>query len=409
MSNKKGKEGFHIGDLSKSVTREDVLRYRADSYRIEKIDEDGKIIIKATEVVSNKMIEGRKKYDFPEVNIIVWIIDKSDGIARKADCSATIIDIPPNCFANNKDLKGIIIPETVQTIRSHAFSGSGITNLNIPENVTQIETEAFAECEELANVEFNEGLTTIGIAAFRDCIRLSFRSSKFIPKSVKSIGAKAFEGCEKIYDVDLSENDTTIKTGCFANCNKLKNIFFPYNIKKIPERCCKDCSDLKSTNLGELQQLETIDESAFERCRLLSITKWPETISAIKKKAFRGCTGLSGDVHFNENISVGIEAFYGCPNIRIHYRPKDAEKIVVSKVTIDLPEGILPYIYISDHYLVDTNDLLQIAFKIQKGMKDNQPITREYYAIIDRRFILNYKEMEALFKSIENANGVYKE
>ena len=205
---------------------------------------------------------------------------------------------------------------------------------------------------------------------------MSFRSSKFIPKSVKSIGAKAFEGCDNIYDVDLSENDTTIKTGCFANCNRLKNIFFPYNIKKIPERCCKDCSNLESTNLEKLQQLETIGESAFEGCRLLSITKWPEEINTIKKMAFQGCTSLSGHVSFNEGISIGIGAFFECPNINIDHINNENEPIhVPTNKKINLPRGIIPYINIHDRPITRA-DLISIAFKTLKRIDgDGKPIT----------------------------------
>ena len=52
--------------------------------------------------------------------------------------------------------KSTIIPNTVTSIGSSAFSGcTGLTSVTIPNSVTSIESSAFSDCTELKNVTFN--------------------------------------------------------------------------------------------------------------------------------------------------------------------------------------------------------------------------------------------------------------
>ena len=58
--------------------------------------------------------------------------------------------------------------------------------------VRSIDMFAFVDCINLTNIVIPEGVTDIGISAFKGCSRLT---SIVLPKSIKNIHYRAFEGC----------------------------------------------------------------------------------------------------------------------------------------------------------------------------------------------------------------------
>ena len=72
------------------------------------------------------------------------------------------------------------------------LNGSEITNLVIPNDITEIKKYAFINCDGLASMSIPNSVTSIGERAFMNCVRLS---SVSIPNSVTSIGEWAFNSC----------------------------------------------------------------------------------------------------------------------------------------------------------------------------------------------------------------------
>ncbi len=75
----------------------------------------------------------------------------------------TVEGIGADAFKNNKELKGIEIPETVSSyIEWGAFEGcDNLTDINIPQNVMKIEDMTFADCTS-ENIKLPEKLQEIG-------------------------------------------------------------------------------------------------------------------------------------------------------------------------------------------------------------------------------------------------------
>lgn len=108
------------------------------------------------------------------------------------------------CFSGNgtfescRNLRKIRLPNGIQCIGPYAFANTGLTEINIPASVWEIERSAFHRCHQLSNVSLNEGLNTIGNYAFEDCDMLC---SITIPKSVTTIGGDAFNRCHSDFTV----------------------------------------------------------------------------------------------------------------------------------------------------------------------------------------------------------------
>jgi beta-lactamase regulating signal transducer with metallopeptidase domain len=126
-----------------------------------------------------------------------------------------------------------IIPNSVTEIADNAFANCAeLTNIKIPDNVTKIGKNAFAECGNLQEVILPEGVTEIGIGAFSTCGSLS---SVSLPESVIYIRDYAFGYCGRLTQINLStavmENGLGVDsfTGCFSLNKNIKDAIMEKN------------------------------------------------------------------------------------------------------------------------------------------------------------------------------------
>ena len=115
-----------------------------------------------------------------------------------------ITALPTQAFYNSKNVKNLILPNTLATIGEEMFYQSKLKTVVIPANVTTIGGSAFKNCSSLATVTFEQGsqLKTIAggyfsggssyYGAFSNCTALT---SIEIPASVETIEATAFLIC----------------------------------------------------------------------------------------------------------------------------------------------------------------------------------------------------------------------
>lgn len=98
------------------------------------------------------------------------------------------------------NLTNIRMPNTLKTIGSHAFESCGFTQIEIPNGVTDIESDVFYYCT---------GLTSVAI-----------------PNSVKSIGEGAFNYCSGLTNVTIGSGVTNIGYSAFNGCSGLTSMTF---------------------------------------------------------------------------------------------------------------------------------------------------------------------------------------
>lgn len=95
--------------------------------------------------------------------------------------------------------KNISIPTDVKYIGENAFyhCGLDLESVTIPANVTEIRNYAFCDCFNLKTVTFapNSKCKIIGNYAFTHCLKLTEIN---LPNSITQIGIQAFEGCTEL-------------------------------------------------------------------------------------------------------------------------------------------------------------------------------------------------------------------
>ena len=91
---------------------------------------------------------------------------KSGGTAYYENYRCPANTIGNYAFYNCKSLNNIIIPESVTKINTNAFANSGLPGVVIPENIISIGEDAFAYCNNLATVTIGSKMKTLSKGSF---------------------------------------------------------------------------------------------------------------------------------------------------------------------------------------------------------------------------------------------------
>lgn len=105
-----------------------------------------------------------------------------------------------------------IIPDGVTVIGENSFAFSEISDVEMPDSVTEIGQGAFQCCFELTAVRIGNGVRNIGKFSFDGCNGLS---TVIISPSVKKIDAYAFFNCSNLISVVIPDSVTEIDGTAF--------------------------------------------------------------------------------------------------------------------------------------------------------------------------------------------------
>lgn len=109
--------------------------------------------------------------------------------------------------------------------------------------VVGIMWNAFENCKQIKSVVIPNSVTTIGGYAFKYCFSLE---SVVIPNSVTRIKESAFYNCTSLKSVTIPDSVTMIERYTFANCIALTNIVIPDSVTVFYEYAFDTCSSLTS-------------------------------------------------------------------------------------------------------------------------------------------------------------------
>lgn len=132
-------------------------------------------------------------------------------------------DANPLCYAHNlylndAPLTELVIPNTVTDINDFAFYGCfSLTSVTVPSSVKSIGSWAFFRSK-LASITISNGVESIGRGAFCHCTELT---SVAVPKSVTWIGDTTFYHCIKLTSVTIPDGVTSIGQSAFELCSGL--------------------------------------------------------------------------------------------------------------------------------------------------------------------------------------------
>ena len=169
-----------------------------------------------------------------------------DGSITEMEIPESITEIGTSAFQNRKELTKVVMGENIKRIKGYAFSYcSKLSEISVPDTVTSIDNHAFYYCEKLMDfpVGVNSVLESIGESAFYTC--RGFKNIQ-MPKSLKTIGNQAFYNCSNCLTYDFSNHTSVPEVGT--------NAFFGINLNAkivVPENLYDDFC--RHTSWGALQ------------------------------------------------------------------------------------------------------------------------------------------------------------
>ena len=209
------------------------------------------------------------------------------------------------------NIKKVILEDGITSIGGCAFRDcSGLTSVTIPNSVTGIGEWAFQGCSGLTSVTIPNSVTDIGERAFQGC---SGMTAVTIGNSVTSIGNSAFHGCSSLATITIPNSVTTIGNEAFRGCSSLTALTIGNSVTSIGYCAFEGCSGLTSVTIGN--SVTSIGYSAFSGCSSLTSVTIPNSVTSIGSSAFSGCSSLtavnveSGNIKYDsrENCNAIIE------------------------------------------------------------------------------------------------------
>ena len=308
-------------------------------------DETGKLIAPWNELVNEYAIckKGEKSLEN-----ITEILESH----RKLSKGATLViaegveEIGANAFTNCKQLKNILIPNSLSKIGEWAFSGCDSLEYNEYDNAYYLgnSTNPYvvlveAKDEFIETCEINPITKIIYTTAFIDCLNLREIN---VPNSITDIGESSFSGCSALERISISGSITTIGSYAFADCNALSyntydNAYYlgnetnPFLIlvktkdtniticeihpetKLIYHKAFSECTHIRQIDIPN--SVSFIGQGAFSYCNQLSSITIPDAITRIEDDLFVGCNSLVDISIPNSVTQIGKYAFNGCSSL----------------------------------------------------------------------------------------------
>lgn len=200
-----------------------------------------------------------------------------------------------NVYINNQLITELIIPNTVTEIKPYAFQGfNSLSHVTIPNSVTSIGDYAFDGCQ-LQYVE-KDGLKYLGNT-----------SNPYLYLA---------DAAEDIVTAVIDSNCTMLASECFAGCKNLTSVTIPNTISYIP--CCafKDCEALTSVRIPKL--VTHIGNEAFMNCVSLTSINIPSSVTSIGDSAFKSCSNLTSAVIPASVTNIELRAFDLCSQATLY-------------------------------------------------------------------------------------------
>ena len=235
-------------------------------------------------------------------NLLSWLnIDFADTMSNPLCAKAKL-------YLNGEELTAIVIPDSVTEIKKNVFAEfAALQSVTLHDNVASIGENAFYWCTSLASISIPEAVTSISNYAFAN----TALQTVTIHNKITDIRESAFVGCSALTSVVFADDSQLKSIGAYAfsNCSALTSINLPMSVTTLGEYAFRNCMSLATVTLGSITELK---KETFYNCTSLVNVTLPSSVTAIGNLAFNGCTKLASVKIPDAVTTIGDQAFYGC-------------------------------------------------------------------------------------------------
>ena len=232
--------------------------------------------------------------------------------------------IEEGAFSGDSKLSVVELPETLTEISRYVFSDTpSLTHINLPSGITNIGTGAF-EHSGLTSIELPKELTEIGYYAFSQ----THLSEIYLPKKLNSLGINAFSNIDTLKKVTVTSDinkswDDWYWEGLFDG-SPLTTVVIEEGVTKIPAKMFYNQQGIVNINFPST--MKEIAGYAFKNTSLKTVL-FPSAIEKIGNYAFGDIVTLTS-IDVGSNLVTGWNAFSGSKNLVTINLKSGARKIV---------------------------------------------------------------------------------
>lgn len=314
---------------------------------------------------------------------------------KDKDGETLIESITIGMFQNCVSLTSFTVPDSVTLISDKSFENTGITEIFIGKNVTNLGKTStssaplnpFGGCASLTKItvdEENENFTVTdqgalmkgstlicypaGLSGTEGILDLSEPTCGGEKVTIEALFSKAFYGCDKLTKIILPETLTTINDRVFENCTSLESIAIPDSVTVMGYRSSPEgyifagCTSLTEITFGEKSELKEIKKAAFSNIPSVETLVIPASVTIIGNNAFEG-SGFIGVTISGKLTSVGSSMFKNCRALETFTLAEGNTKTgsstfqgCVSLTTVNLPSTLTEIGNSAFAYFEDDND-----------------------------------------------------
>ena len=244
-------------------------------------------------------------------------------------------------YLNGEHVTDIVIPEGVTEINDYAFCSCSAKSVTLPASLIKVGNSGLIFNEILTKVIYSgsllqyckirfgsgysakdlyidgkfmdeivipDGIKEIYDYSFCGCSAKSLT----LPESVEKIGKYSFSGVP-ISKIEFSDNLTQIDQYAFAGCQSLTYLSLPDSIKVLVGGAFYNCVNLETVELGNGITSFT---DAFAYCAKLKSINIPLSVKRIEAYAFKGCSSLTEITIPNGVGYIGDYFILDCVNLK---------------------------------------------------------------------------------------------
>ncbi len=232
-------------------------------------------------------------------------------------------------YTKKDEIAKVLISNEIENIPTRAFQEcENIREITLGNSIKTIKYEAFKDCKSLSSIELPEGLENIDRAVFQNCVRLTNIS---IPSTVKMIGQvdniefgeygslgdyqfDVFRGCTNLESISVKSGNINYSSDNGVLFNKDKSILISYpegkeateyiipsTAKKIGAYAIYNVANIKKITIPD--KVTRIGEGGFRQCINLTDINIPRNVEALGNDVLDDCKML-------KNITVDVNNNY---------------------------------------------------------------------------------------------------